>query len=310
VKEGKVFVHTPPAATTSPSRKTQRTGNPTTNQDRPEPSTSQVHLFLCGNPDRGDDGAARAVLTLLPQMVWATTDLHLVAGIDPLDLCNMAANEWCVIADAIQGIPAGEVSTFSLADLAASARSLSRHEDIPPVAAPLLPRTSPHPPAVPETPHPQSYVPRCPATRTSTHALALPETLALAEALRGTTSQGFFVGLGGSSFALESRLSPPVAAALASFARTIVFALCCCRQEPRQPPMKFTTALPTQPEHGAQPERTVPGPPFSQSPHNTSPLHVQSPAPQQKSTEETSRTHLNKTTQYSAHKEKNRKGGQ
>jgi len=57
--------------------------------------------------------------------------------------------------------------------------------------------------------------------RHSTHALPLPEVLALASALEGRPVDGVFVGLAGGSFELGAGLSDGVAAGMARFVAAI-----------------------------------------------------------------------------------------
>ena len=140
-----------------------------------------VEVFVCGSPDRGDDGAAvtacRAVQTALPHGVR----VRVVGQLDVDDLLAVPAGAQVVIVDVATGIEPGAVLELPLAELLES-----------------------------ETIRPRS-----------SHALAVSGTVALAELIGERSLGGRVVALGGTHFALGDVLSRPVAAALPRFATAI-----------------------------------------------------------------------------------------
>ena len=140
-----------------------------------------VEVFVCGSPDRGDDGAAgtacQAVRTALPPDVR----IRAVGQLDVDDLLRVPPEAQVVIVDVATGIEPGAVLELCLADLLES-----------------------------ETIRPRS-----------SHALAVSGTVALAELIGERSLRGRVVALGGTHFALGDVLSGPVAAALPRFATAI-----------------------------------------------------------------------------------------
>jgi Ni,Fe-hydrogenase maturation factor len=80
-----------------------------------------VRLLVCGNADRGDDGAAlSAVATLLPSLPSAMLERLEVRRCGHLrveDLLDMPAGEICVLVDAAMGIAPGHVVTMPLCNV-------------------------------------------------------------------------------------------------------------------------------------------------------------------------------------------------
>ena len=72
-----------------------------------------VRLLVCGNADRGDDGAAlSAVATLLPSLPTALLERLEVRRCGHLrveDLTDIPANEVAIVVDAAVGIAPGQV---------------------------------------------------------------------------------------------------------------------------------------------------------------------------------------------------------
>ena len=126
-----------------------------------------VRLLVCGNAERGDDGAAlAAVATLLaglPPHLLAVLDVRRCEGLDLDDLIDLPADTACVIADAVVGLAPGEVVTIPLADL-------------------------------PERDAAAAPIPR------SSHILPIGQLVAIAEIMRDHPLDGSFVGIGGRSF--------------------------------------------------------------------------------------------------------------
>ena len=132
---------------------------------------SRVVLLVCGEPMRGDDGVAQAVLDALPPEMRGLTDVREVGQLMPDDLCDLG-DAPVVLLDAVDGIAAGELVDLPLTGLSdACARGLS------------------------------------PA---SSHALPIPLTLGVVEHLAGKLPEGRFLGVGAASYAIGASLSPPV----------------------------------------------------------------------------------------------------
>jgi hydrogenase maturation protease len=77
-----------------------------------------VRLLVCGNADRGDDGAAlSAVATLLPALPTAMLErleVRRCGHLRPEDLLDVRAGEVCIVVDAAMGIAPGHVVTMPL----------------------------------------------------------------------------------------------------------------------------------------------------------------------------------------------------
>ena len=146
-----------------------------------------VRLLVCGDADRGDDGAAlSAVATLLPSLPTAVLERLEVRRCGHLraeDLLDVPPGEVAVIVDAAMGTPPGHVVTLSLEQLMAD-------------NAGPLPRSS--------------------------HELPIDEVLAAASAQRpGGLPGGTFVGIGGRRFGYGRPLSRSVRLNMATFQAAI-----------------------------------------------------------------------------------------
>ncbi|HXR27751.1 MAG TPA: hydrogenase maturation protease [Candidatus Baltobacteraceae bacterium] len=141
----------------------------------------EVEVFVCGSPDRGDDGAAmtacEAVRTELPPGVH----LRAVGQLDVEDLLAVPPEATVVIVDVATGIEPGAVVELPLADLLETGT--------------IRPRSS--------------------------HALEVSGVVALAALIGQRPLHGRVVALGGTRFALGDVLSGPVAAAMPRFASAI-----------------------------------------------------------------------------------------
>ena len=88
-----------------------------------------VRLLVCGNADRGDDGAAlAAVAHFLPGLEDAIRhriEVRRCAQLDPNDLIEIPAGEACIVVDTVVGVDAGTVVTLALEDLAAECHGVS-----------------------------------------------------------------------------------------------------------------------------------------------------------------------------------------
>jgi hydrogenase maturation protease len=155
----------------------------------------RITLFVCGEPERGDDAAAFAVLDLLPEDVAAGCRVERVGQLDPSDLVAVAPDERCLVLDTVAGIEPGEVWVCPLDELSGPRRTVGTGS------------SSGH------------------ATPRSSHILPLPSALALAATIRGAPLEGAFLGIGGVDFHLGAPLSTAVVAALPAYASAIVEAL-------------------------------------------------------------------------------------
>jgi len=146
-----------------------------------------VRLLVCGNADRGDDGAAlSAVATLLPSLPSAMLERLEVRRCGHLrveDLTDIPAGEVAVVVDAAVGIPPGHVVTLPIDRILAD--------------------------------------PGSPAPRSS-HELPIEQVLGLAQVLRpGGLPAGTFIGIGGRRFGYGRPLSRSVRLNMASFQAAI-----------------------------------------------------------------------------------------
>lgn len=150
----------------------------------------QVQLLVCGNIDRGDDGAAiQATREIANGSAVAGPDdfaVHRCGGLDIVDLLKLPAGTRVVIADTATGIAPGEVVTLTFEQVLAN----------------------PHGP----TPH-------------SSHALPIELVIGVANALNGAPLDGLFVGIGGSDFGYGATPSLEVLRALPKFTTAIKAAL-------------------------------------------------------------------------------------
>jgi len=151
-----------------------------------------VRLLVCGNAERGDDGAAlAAVATLLaglPPHLLAVLEVRRCEQLDLEDLLDLPPRAACVITDAVVGLLPGEVVTIPLVDL----------PDRDAAAGP---------------------VPR------SSHVLPIGQLVAIAAVMREHPLDGAFVGIGGRSFGFGRGIGRPVRAALPAFRAAIESAL-------------------------------------------------------------------------------------
>jgi hydrogenase maturation protease len=160
-----------------------------------------VRLLVCGNADRGDDGAAlSAVATLLPSLPPALLERLEVRRCGHLrveDLTDVPANEVTVVVDAAVGIPPGHVVTLPIDRILAD----------------------------PEAPTPRS-----------SHELPIDQVLGLAQVLRpGGLPAGTFVGIGGRRFGYGRPLSRSVRLNMTSFQAAIATELARLTRVPEGP---------------------------------------------------------------------------
>lgn len=146
-----------------------------------------VRLLVCGNADRGDDGAAlSAVATLLPSLPAALLERLEVRRCGHLrveDLVDVPAGEVAVVVDAAVGIAPGHVVTLPIRRIVGDATA--------------------------------------PAPRSS-HELPVDQVLGLAEIMRpGGLPDGSFVGIGGRRFGYGRPLSRSVRINMSAFQAAI-----------------------------------------------------------------------------------------
>jgi hydrogenase maturation protease len=145
-----------------------------------------VEVLVCGSRDRGDDGAPIAAAALLRGRLTADTRLRIVGQLDIDDLLALPAGAGVVIVDAAVGIRPGRIVALPLTGF------IGRTDR-------LRPRSS--------------------------HALAFPEVIGLAELMRGHPLRGVIVAIGGRRFGLGEDLSEPVAKAVPALVDSIVHAV-------------------------------------------------------------------------------------
>lgn len=129
-----------------------------------------VVLLACGEPMRGDDALALAVLDALPATTRAMVEIRPVGQLMPDDLHGIDGA--VIVLDAVEGPPAGTVI-----DLPLSALSEAYDRGISPA---------------------------------SSHALPLPVTLGIVERLPGGMPDGRFLGVAAADYTLGAPLSPSV----------------------------------------------------------------------------------------------------
>lgn len=160
-----------------------------------------VRLLVCGNADRGDDGAAlSAVATLLPSLPSAMLERLEVRRCGHLrveDLTDVPAGEVTVVVDAAVGIPPGHVVTLPIRQILADA----------------------------ESPTPRS-----------SHELPIDQVLGLAQVMRpGGLPEGTFIGIGGRRFGYGRPLSRSVRLNMAHFQAAIAAELARLTHVPEGP---------------------------------------------------------------------------
>ena len=156
----------------------------------------RVTVVVCGEPMRGDDGAAFAVVDALPPAARDAVDIRQVGSLMPDDLLGLDGP--IVVLDAVAGPEPGSIVDLPLAAVAADGGS-------------------------------------APSARSS-HALPLAATLAIAASLRdGGLPPGRFVGVAIDRTDIGHALSPSVAAAVPETARRLTTWVHLLRHEPEVP---------------------------------------------------------------------------
>lgn len=160
-----------------------------------------IRLLVCGNADRGDDGAAlSAVATLLPSLPPALLERLEVRRCGHLrveDLTDVPPNEVTLVIDAAVGVPPGHVVTLAIEQILGD----------------------------PESPAPRS-----------SNELPIDQVLGMAQVLRpGGLPAGTFVGIGGRRFGYGRPLSRSVRLNMATFQAAIAAELARLTQVPGGP---------------------------------------------------------------------------
>ncbi len=82
------------------------------------PAVRPVRLFLLGEPNRGDDAAAFRAAELLASRAGLPAEIVPAGQLGPDSLVGLPAGTAVVIADAVVGVPPGELVTLPLAEVA------------------------------------------------------------------------------------------------------------------------------------------------------------------------------------------------
>ena len=139
---------------------------------------ARIPVFVCGEVHRSDDGAAFRAIRLLAPAVRAQAHVIPVGQLDASALVDLPPGLPCVVVDAVAGVPPGSVVAMPLSEVAELGRTR---------AAKLAKRKA-----------------------STSHELALEQTLALAEILRGSPIKGWFVGIGIADVKPGDTVSPAI----------------------------------------------------------------------------------------------------
>lgn len=148
-----------------------------------------LRVLVCGNADRGDDGAAlQAAAHVLPRLdglLRQRLEIRRCTQLDATDLIDIADGEACLVLDTVVGIEPGTVVDLGLDDLADRGQ--------------VAPRSS--------------------------HALPIDQVLGIARAVRGGLPRGEFVGIGGKWFGFGQVRSRALRGGMAGFELAIEAAI-------------------------------------------------------------------------------------
>jgi hydrogenase maturation protease len=140
-----------------------------------------IDVLVCGSPDRGDDGAAIAAARLLRGLP-AGTRVRIVGQLDIDDLLAVPPGGAVVIVDAATGIPPGRIVELPLRGFLEAG---------------------------------SETVPR------SSHALAMPEIIGVADMVRGRPLAGRIIVIGGRQYGLGRPMSRGVARAIPALVEAV-----------------------------------------------------------------------------------------
>ena len=93
----------------------------------------RVLLFLLGEPDRGDDAAAFLAADLLSSEARSRAEIVPAGQLGPDSFVGLPRDAAVVIADAVVGVPAGELVTLPLAEIATGAGPAPRSSHVMPL---------------------------------------------------------------------------------------------------------------------------------------------------------------------------------
>jgi hydrogenase maturation protease len=145
-----------------------------------------IDVLVCGSIDRGDDGAPLAASQLLEADPPPHARIHRIGQLDVDDLLAIAPGGGVVIVDAATGIDPGAILELPLRALLGT-------------DAAVQPRSS--------------------------HALAIPEVIGLADMIRGRPLAGRIVVIGARRFSLGRPLTRRVAKAVPGLAQAVRVAI-------------------------------------------------------------------------------------
>jgi hydrogenase maturation protease len=151
----------------------------------PVPATL-IEILACGAPDRGDDSAATIAVGRLADTLPDDVRARIVGQLDIDDLLAIPPGAGAIVVDTAVGVDPGWIVEIPFSGLAGRESG-------------IRPRSS--------------------------HALSIPETVAVASIIRGRPLQGMVVAVGGVDFGLGESLSWPVAAAMDAFVMAIADAV-------------------------------------------------------------------------------------
>jgi hydrogenase maturation protease len=144
--------------------------------------TILVEVLACGAPDHGDDAAGVIAVGRLADALPDDVRTRIVGQLDIDDLLAVPAGAGAIVVDTALGVDPGWIVEIPFSGLAGR-------------EAGIRPRSS--------------------------HALSIPETIAVASIIRGRPLRGMVVAIGGIDFGLGEALSWPVAAAMDAFVMAI-----------------------------------------------------------------------------------------
>ena len=144
--------------------------------------TAAWTVLVCGDRNRGDDGAAVVAAERLPRRLRSAIRIRACGQLEPDELVSALLSGPCLILDTVRGVAPGAILEVSLRQLLSGDGS----------------------------------------TPASTHALPMPIVVGLAAELGAPLECGAFLGIGGSAFGPGQRLSPSVEAGIDDYVAAIV----------------------------------------------------------------------------------------
>jgi len=145
-----------------------------------------VHVLVCGSADRGDDGAPLLAASRLRHSLPPDVHMKVVGQLDVDHLLSVPLQDGVVIADAATGLRSGTIVELPLGGL------VNRTTRIRP---------------------------------RSSHALEIPEVVAVADMIRGRPLPGRIVAIGARSFGLGKTLSASVRKAIPALSEALLEAI-------------------------------------------------------------------------------------